>query len=460
MTDSALTMETITLAQASELIRKKAVSPVELTEACLKRIDLLDERVKAWVTVVAEQAMAAAGQMEQKLSRGEYLGPLHGIPYGAKDLFYTTGIRTAAGSNVRPDFVPQENATVINKLTAAGAVLLGKTTTTEYAFRGGAPATRNPWNLAHTPGGSSSGSAAATAAAMALFALGTQTLGSLLRPAAYNGLTCLKATYGRVSRHGVIPASWSLDHVGALTRTVEDTALVLEAMAGCDVQDPTSLSDSVPHYAAGLQQNIKGKVIGLPTSYFQGEEPAITRAMAAAIRVLQDLGVRVKPIDLPACLPESLAAHVLVMQAEAAAYHQDRFEAEPEKFGPYIREQLAIGCLTPAVDYLRAQRIRSTFKAEFMKLFDAVDAIITPTTSTVAPIGLNTGDPAFNGPFTNIGLPSMTVPIGIETTKNLPIGMQLAAPPLAEALLLALGHQYQQATDWHKRRPDLSAGAV
>ncbi len=460
MDNMKVPVETLTLTQASALIRTKAVSPVELTAAYLERIELLDGQVKAWVCVVAEQALATARRLEDALMRGEYLGPLHGIPYGAKDLFYTAGLPTTAGSQVRPDFVPKDNATVIERLEAAGAVLLGKTTMTEYAFRGGAPATRNPWNLNHTPGGSSSGSAAGLAASMALFTLGTQTLGSLLRPAAYNGLTCLKATYGRISRHGVIPASWSLDHVGALTRTAEDSALVLEAMAGYDQQDPTSLNEPAPRYVARLSQPLKGRVAGVPTSFFEPQEEAVAQAQQAALGVLQDLGLQLVPVDLPACLPESLAAHVLVMQAEAAAYHQERFLAAPGKFGPHLRQQLALGCLTPAVDYLRAQRIRHVFKAEFMKLFAEVDVIVTPTTPTVAPAGLaNTGDPAFNGPFTNIGLPAMTVPIGFETKANLPIGMQLASAPEAEDLLLAIGHQYQLATDWHARRPRLAKQA-
>lgn len=456
MAETNVPVQTLTLAQAAALIRTKALSPVELTAAYLARIAALDSQVKAWVYVVAEQALASARQLEDALMRGEYRGPLHGIPYGAKDLFYTAGLPTAAGSQVRPDFVPEENATVINRLQAGGAVLLGKTTMTEYAFRGGAPATRNPWNLKHTPGGSSSGSAAALAASMALFTLGTQTLGSLLRPASYNGLTCLKATYGRISRHGVIPASWSLDHVGALTRTVEDTALVLEAMAGYDPQDPTALNEPTPRYLEDLAQSLKGRVVGVPTSFFEPQEEAVAQALQAALVVLQELGLQVVPVDLPACLPESLAAHVLVMQTEAAAYHQERFLAAPEKFGPHLRQQLALGSLTPAVDYLQAQRVRHVFKVEFMKLFAEVDVIVTPTTSTVAPAELaNTGDPAFNGPFTNIGLPALTVPIGFEAKRNLPIGMQLASAPDREALVLAIGHQYQLATAWHGARPQL-----
>jgi Asp-tRNAAsn/Glu-tRNAGln amidotransferase A subunit and related amidases len=445
----------LTIAEAAELIGGKKLSPVELTEACLARIDSLDDKVQAWVTVVGDAALEAAREAEQEIAAGKYRGPLHGIPYAVKDIIYTAGIRTTGGSKVDPEFVPAANAAIIDQLAAAGAILLGKTTTTEFAFWGGAPATRNPWNLEHTPGGSSAGSAAAVAASMALFSLGTQTIGSLLRPAAYNGLTCLKATYGRVSRYGVIPAAWSLDHVGALTTTVEDTALVLEAIAGHDPRDPASLPGMVPRYSHCLDSEISGTVIGIPSAFFQAEEPSITLTMEEAGKVLGDLGVRVRPIDLPVCWDEAAASLTVVMRAEAAAYHYDKFVAAPEKFGPYIREQLRMGSLIPAVDYLRAQRIRTLFREEMLKLFNTVDVIVTPTTPTVAPLGFNTGSPAFNGPFTNAGLPAITVPIGFDAPTGLPIGMQLAGPPLAEELLLALAHNFQKSTDWHDQRPKL-----
>ncbi len=444
-----------TIAELAALIGAKEISPVEVTEACLNRIDWHEDRVRAWVAVDGDAALAAARRAEQEIAAGSGRGPLHGIPYGAKDIIHIAGVPTTGGSKVDPDFVPAESATVIDRLTAAGAILLGKTTTTEFAFWGGAPATRNPWNLEHTPGGSSSGSAAAVAASMALFALGTQTIGSLLRPAAYNGLTCLKATYGRVSRYGVIPAAWSLDHIGAFTRTAADAALVLETIAGRDARDPSSLPGSVPSYSRFLDMAVKDTVVGIPTTFFQPEEPAIAVAMEDAYRALTELGVRLRPVELPACWDEAAAALAVVMRAEAAAYHQDKFAAAPDKFGPYIREQLRIGCLTSAVDYLRAQRIRTFFRDEMLRLFRSVDVIVTPTTPTLAPLGFNTGSPAFNGPFTNAGLPAITVPIGFDGLTGLPIGMQIAGPPLDEELLLALAHSYQKITDWHDRRPKL-----
>jgi aspartyl-tRNA(Asn)/glutamyl-tRNA(Gln) amidotransferase subunit A len=449
-------LHNLTLAEASELIRTKTISPVDLTISYLQRIELLDPQVQAWVTVIHEEAIDTAKKLEEKMMKGDYLGPLHGIPYGAKDIFYTANIRTSAGSKVHPDFVPSENATVINKLQSSGAVLLGKTTTTEYAFRGGEPKTRNPWNLDHTPGGSSTGSAAAMAASMASFTLGTQTVGSMLRPAAFNSLTCLKSTYGRVSRYGVIPSSWSLDHVGAFTRTVEDTAIVLEAIAGYDWRDPSSLATDVPRYTAALEKRIKGTVIGIPTSFFHAKEQIITTAVENAIKVFEEHGVQFKWIDMPSCWKEAQASHEIVRRVEAASYHQEKFEEVPERFGPFIREQLEIGNLTSAVDYLRAQRIRTVFINEMMRLFDEVDAIVTPSSLTLPPMGLSTGDPIFNAPFSNAGLPSMSIPVGFDSATGLPIGMQLAAPLLNENLLISLGHQYQKVTDWHIKRPQIA----
>jgi aspartyl-tRNA(Asn)/glutamyl-tRNA(Gln) amidotransferase subunit A len=455
MTINELQLHNLTIMQASKLIGTRKISPVELTKAFLHRIDVLDGLVHAWVTVIHESAVQQAKKAEDDIMRGGYLGPLHGIPYGAKDIFYTMNVRTAAGSQVNPDFVPSENAAVINKLNSAGAILLGKTTTPEYAFRVSDLKTRNPWNLDHTPGGSSSGSAAALAASMSCFTLGTQTFGSLVRPAAYNGLIGLKPTYGRVSRYGVIPASWSLDHVGALTRTVEDAAIVLEAISGYDSRDPASLPYDAPSYTDFIDNDIRGKVIGIPSSFFFAEDPQITSAIENAIEVFKDLGIKFQSIDLPSCLKEAIDSHQIVIRSEAAAYHQENFREASEKFGSHIREQLELGYLIPAVDYLRAQRIRTVFRNEFMKLFDKIDALVTPSSPTVAPFGYEMGDPVFIGPFTNAGLPAMNIPVGFEPTKGLPIGMQLVAPLQDEELLISLGHQYQKRTNWHNVRPML-----
>lgn len=449
----------LSITEAAELIKNKMISPVELTQSYLKRIEEMEPAVQAFVTITAEQALEAAKESEHKLMNGDYLGPLHGIPYGAKDIIHTAGIRTTAGSSTYPDFIPETNATVIDKLQTAGAILLGKTTTTEYAFQGGEPPTRNPWNIEHTPGGSSSGSAAAVAAGMASFTLGTQTFGSLLRPASYNGLTCMKPTYGRVSRNGVITASWSLDHVGAFTRSAQDNAIVLETLAGQDEMDPFSLPHGKPDLTSTLMHPVSGMVIGLPSSFFHTDEPAILVAVESAIAVLENMGMHTKQVDLPPYMQETFAAHRTVMRAEAAAFHQERFAEAYDRYGPTMREQLELGYQTSAVDYLQAQRIRTLFRSEMMRLFDEVDVLLTPSTPYVAPYGYKTGSPIFNGPFTNTGLPSITVPIGFDSTsgKHLPIGMQLSGPHMREDRLLSIAHHYQQTTEWHLATPNLNS---
>ncbi|RXZ78459.1 amidase [Paenibacillaceae bacterium] len=450
-------IQELSIAEASSLIRSKAMSPVELTDAYISRISALEGRVKAWVTLHEEEARKCAREAEQQLMAGCSKGPLHGIPYGAKDIICTANLRTSGGSQVNGGYVPEENAAVIDSLQGAGAILLGKTTTTEYAYQGGEPPTRNPWNVAHTPGGSSSGSAAAVSAGMAAFTLGTQTFGSLLRPAAYNGLTCMKPTFGRISRYGVFTASWSLDHIGAFTRTVEDTALVLEALVGSDDRDSSTLPGAAPSFVHALNRDVKGMVIGLPEpgGFFQAEDPAISKAVDQAVETLASLGFRFKVVKLPACMKEAVAAHRMTMRAEGAASHMELYKTRADYYGPAMREQLELGFELSAVDYLQAQRVRTVFRNEMMRLFEEVDVLLTPATPTLALPGYKTGSAMFNGPFTNTGLPAMTVPIGIEPSLNLPIGMQLAGPLMGEETLLAIGHTYQQATDWHRLQPSI-----
>lgn len=440
--------------QAMELIKQHQVSPVELTQACLDRIGQLDGKIQAWITVLPEQALAAAREMETMLMRGEPIGPLLGIPFAAKDLFYTAGIRTTGGSQADADFVPDFDASVLIQLKKAGAILLGKTTTTEYAFLGGPPKTRNPWNLNHTPGGSSAGSAAALAASMALFSLGTQTAGSVLRPAAYNGLTGLKATYGRISRHGVIALSWSLDHTGLFAKSVADAALLLSVMAGYDSADPGSADIPVPDFQRALERDVRGMTVGVPSSYFtDGLEDDLRQHFETSLHVFRELGVNVREVELPASFHDANAAHWLIMRAEAAAYHQDAYEKNPHLFGESISEAIEIGMRLSSVDYLRAQRIRSIFQKEMNEQLQQVDAWITPSTPTSAPFGISTtGLPTFNTPFTNAGVPAISIPMGLDRL-GLPTGLQIVAKSFQEETLFALGHAFQTSTDWHQRRP-------
>lgn len=450
----------MTIAEVATLIAAKQISPVELTRLCLERIERHEPKVKAWVTVAAEEAMSAALEAERLQMKDELRGPLHGIPYGVKDIICTAGIRTSGGSNVNGDYVPNYDAAVIERLNAAGAVMLGKTTTTEYAYQGGEPPTRNPWKLDHTPGGSSSGSAAAVAAGMAMFALGTQTFGSLLRPAAYNGLTCMKPTFGRISRYGVFTASWSLDHIGAFTRSVEDTALVLGALSGEDHRDASTLPGGAPELLGALERDIGGMVVGIPEQdgFFQTESPVLWAAMEEAAEVLREAGAKIVTIKLPECIDEAVAAHRMTMRAEGAAYHREQYNKTPDRYGPAMREQLELGFRLSAVDYLQAQRVRTVFRDEMIGLFNSVDALLTPATPTLALPGYKTGSPMFNGPFTNTGLPAMALPAGRDVATGLPIGIQIAAPPLREDVLITLASRYQKATAWHLEISPLLSG--
>lgn len=447
-------LQHLTIASTNQMLKKREISPTELISLFFKHIEKWEPHVKAWVTFQQETAMEQAKALEMKMKTIEELPPLFAIPYGAKDIIYTKGIRTEAGSNVLKGFVPETDATVVHRLQKADAVLLGKTTTTEFANWGGAPETRNPWNVNHTPGGSSSGSAAALAANMALMTLGTQTAGSLSRPAAYNGLTVLKATYGRISKAGVIPASWSLDHVGALTKTVEDAVHVYNVLSGPDPDDTATWT--LPKQALKVQTN-KDYTVGIVVdSYFQDADSEMAAAIENAVYLLQSLGIKTVPVRLPKSLEAGNAAHHIVMKCETASYHADQYAKDPSRFHAYLQQFIREGLQIKAIDYLKAQRIRSVFRQELCDVFKDVDLLVTPATPSPAPEGIKeTGSPAYNLPFTNAGVPTLTLPVGFLKDKNLPLGMQLIAAPMQEQKLIDVGHLFQLESDWHKQSPEL-----
>jgi aspartyl-tRNA(Asn)/glutamyl-tRNA(Gln) amidotransferase subunit A len=429
-------LHTLGAAAVAALVRKREISPVEVTEACLKRIEALEPILKAWATLDAEGAMAAAQRCEQALQRGEVAGLLCGVPIGLKDIFYTAGLRTAAGSRVYADFVPTYDATSVVRLQQAGAIRLGKTITTEFATADPSP-TRNPWNPAHTPGGSSSGSAAAVAARMIPVALGSQTGGSTLRPAAYNGIVGLKPTYGRISRYGVIPVSWCLDHVGILVRSVEDAALVLQVLAAYDAHDPGSLAEAVGNYTTAVQQADHPPRIGVLREFFAETADAETRQHTEAVVThLSRASAAVREVALPASFGSVLAAHRVIMQVEAAAFHDKMFLAQREQYGPKLRESIELGCVIPGVEYLRAQRLRRLFQEEVAQMFSDVDVLLTPATPAPAPRDLTTtGDARFQSPWTYAGVPTIAIPSG-RSQDGMPLGVQLIAPARQEARLL------------------------
>jgi aspartyl-tRNA(Asn)/glutamyl-tRNA(Gln) amidotransferase subunit A len=441
-------LHTLGVAEVAALVRRREVSPIEVAEDCVKRIEALEPQLHAWATLDRSGALAAARHGEQAVRRGEACGALCGVPVGFKDIFYTAGLRTAAGSRVYADFVPTYDATAVVRLKEAGAVSLGKTVTTEFATADPSP-TRNPWNTAHTPGGSSSGSAAAVAARMIPAALGSQTGGSTLRPAAYNGIVGLKPTYGRISRYGVIPVSWCLDHVGILVRNVEDAALVLQAIAGHDGHDAGSLAQPVGNYVAAVQHAERPPRLGVLRQFFFEQADAQTQQHTdQALARLASAGAIIRDVMLPPSFVTVLAAQRIIMRVEVAAFHADIFATQREQYGPKLRESIETGLVIPGVDYLRAQRLRRLFQQEVTQMFTDVDVLLTPATPAPAPRDLSTtGDAKFQSPWTYAGVPAIALPSGCSQ-GGMPLGLQLIAPALQEERLLQAARWCEAVLDF------------
>ena len=427
----------LNVAGAQDAIRAGQISSQALANALLDRIDRLEPSLRAWVTVDREDVLGEARERDRELDARGPRGPLHGIPVGLKDIFYTAGVRTAAGSKIYADFVPTYDATCVAHLKDAGAIILGKAVTTEFANADPSPA-RNPWNTAHTPGGSSSGSAVAVASRTCQAALGSQTGGSTCRPASYNGIVGLKATYGRISRYGVVPVSWSLDTVGILARTVEDASIMLGAMAGHDSNDPSSSTETVPDYRGGLDAFQNPPRIGLIRQHFLEHCDDETRRHTEDVaQRLGSAGATVEEVALPDSFATCYAAHRVVMNVECAAFHEEYFKERWDEYGPKLRAVIESGMLIPGVRYMQAQRMRRHFRDEMEGLAGGFDALLTPTTTAPAPRDLTTtGDPQFQSPWTSSGLPTVTIPSGLSGS-GLPFGIQLAGSPFGEARLLA-----------------------
>ena len=446
----------LTVAQAASLIRDRSLSPVELMESLLSQTSTLEPVLRVWETMDPDAAMKLARQRERELYLGGGRGPLHGVPLGIKDIFYTNGIKTTAGSPIYADFVPEYDATAVALIKVAGAIVMGKTVTTEFACND-PPATRNPWNISHTPGGSSSGSAVGTAVRMFPAALGSQTAGSVLRPASYNGAVGLKPNFGRISRFGVMPVSASLDTVGTFTRTVEDAALLLGVLAGQDPRDSSSSPMPVPDYTGQLKCLNKSPRFGLVRRFFYEESSEeVRRNFDGVVAQFEDAGAEVSEVDCTANFDALLTAHNLVAGAEAAAHHKEDFQKRPDDYAPNVRTMIEDGMRVTAVDYLHAQQTRATFRKEMEEVVRGFDALLCPTTPTPAPVDLTgTGDPAFQKPWTNCGYPSITIPSGLSESR-LPMGIQLASRPFAEASLLASAHWCEKVLGMDLRPPVLS----
>ncbi|MEU5627324.1 amidase [Streptomyces tendae] len=447
----------LTLGAAAEAVRTRRLSPVELVDSVLERIGRTEPRLQAYVTVTAERARRAARAAEDDIAAGRHHGPLHGIPMGLKDLIDVAGIATSASSRVRAGHRAEASSTVAARLEAAGAVLVGKTHTHEFAYGLTTPQTRNAWHTGRVAGGSSGGSAVAVAAGTATFALGTDTGGSIRVPAALNGVVGLKPTYGLVPRHGVTSLSWSLDHVGPITRTVEDAALVLAALAGHDPRDPASLAAPATRYRPPTGTDLRGLRVGVPRNYyFDHVAPEVETAVRKAIDRLEALGARLVEVEIP-MTRYIQATQWGLMVPEATAYHERTLRTVPELYRADVRVLLEAGELMPAGDYLRAQRSRTLMRREWAAVLREVDLIAAPTVpATAVEAGQETITWAdgtaeavsdayvrLSSPANITGVPSLSLPVGHDRT-GLPIGMQLLGRPLGERVLLRAGHAYEQ----------------
>ncbi len=446
------------ISQVARLIRNGKVSCLEVTEAAWARIDQVNPMLNAFITTQREESLLAAEEADRSLKRNGATSPLHGIPISLKDLYDTAGLLTTAGSRTMADRVPDRDATVVRRLREAGSILLGKVGMSAFAC-GGTDSVfgdiANPWDITRYPGGSSSGSGASVASGMSYASMGSDTGGSIRTPASLSGVVGMKATYGRVSRYGVVTLSWTLDHAGPLTRTVRDAAIVLQTIAGHDPLDVTSSRERVPNFSRGIARSLEGRTLAVPRqAFYQDLDPQVAAAIEEALRVLQRLGARLKEVELPTV---SLAqdSMVTIMQVEGAAYHWERVKDRLDELAPKVRSRITRGVITPAITYIQAHRIRTILIEEFRQAMNGTDAMVLPTTAKTAPrLDEVTPNKAITPSFNMTGLPALSVPCGF-TRAGLPIGMQIAGHAFDEATVFNIGHAYETATDWHARRPTL-----
>jgi amidase len=461
-------LHALSLLEVSDRIRRRRVSAETVTRALIDRIERLDPQLNSVLRLLGDSALAEARRADAEITAGFWRGPLHGVPIGVKDLLWTKGEPTTGGMEILKDFRPSEDATVVRRLRRAGAVVIAKLHTTEGATLDHHPTLRrpvNPWSPAHWTGVSSSGSGVATAAGFCFGALGTDTAGSIRFPSAANNLTGLKPTWGRVSRHGLLPLSESLDHIGPMARSAADAAAILQVIAGPDPADGTTLADPVPDYLAALGQGVRDLSIGVDWRFAaEGVPQPVAQAVRAAAEVFAELGARIRPIDFPDYDAERgpLAA---LLQAEVCAAHAEHFPDKAERYGPRLRAMLAHGSPPPG-DVVRGYQARDRFTGRLHAAFRDVDLILPPGIGAVLPtweeMDFLSGDlPGragallrFSAPYNAAGVPTLSLPGGF-TADGLPVGVQLAGWKLAEPLLLRAGQAFQQATDHHVRRPPL-----
>ena len=451
----------------SRLIQSKEVSPVEATEAHLDRIDALDFKFNSYLTVMREQSLADARMAEQDIAHGNHLGPLHGVPVAVKDQFWSKGVRSTGGSRFLTDFVPDEDATVIANLRKAGAVILGKTNMTEFAITGFShrySTPRNPWDLNTYTGGSSSGSGAATAAFLCASSLGEDTGGSIRFPATWCGLVGIRPSWGLVSRYGVMQGVWSMDTVGPISRTVEDAAITLGAIAGHDPKDQFSSAAPVPDYRQALGGDLSGMKVGVITEFMESDlvEPKVRRTVSDATAVLGELGATVEEVSIPLSLDAGVASAVL-LAVEPALAHKDRVQENLQGYGHDVRILLLTGSLLPAQAYYKAQKLRDMLRQQVLAALEKYDVLVLPTSGKGAqpleddpPITSKESSSRLAFLFTRIfnlaSCPAMSLPCGFDD-RNLPVGLQIGARPGGEQAIFKVAHAYEQATEWHTMRP-------
>ena len=454
----------------SKLVQNKEISPVEIIEAHLTRIDATEPVLNSFITLLADEARGAALQAEKDIQAGRYKGPLHGIPVALKDLYNTGGVRTTSGSRIFDNFIPTEDCTVAAKFQQAGAILVGKLNMHPFAY---GPTgenldyghMHNPWNPDMVTGGSSGGSGSAAAAGQCTITTGSDTGGSIRIPAALCGIVGLKPTYGLVSRHGLTALSWSLDHPGPMTRTVEDAAIPMNVIAGHDPKDVASAKVDIPDYTSALTGDIKGLRIGIVKEYFETPlDPQVRKAVMDAIGLLESMGAEVKEVSYP-MFNQSQAISSTVLMSEATAYHRDLLEKDGHQIYEPVRQRLEAGLFISAAEYLRAQQARTIFDNQGRRLLDDVDLLAGPTEPVTAPrimaskvmageqeVGVVGALTQYTRPYNINGFPAISVPCGFSD-ENMPIGLQLAGKPFDELTVLRAAHAYEQATDWHTRRP-------
>jgi aspartyl-tRNA(Asn)/glutamyl-tRNA(Gln) amidotransferase subunit A len=464
----------LTLTDLSRLIAARELSSSEAVTAALKRLELLEDKLNAFITVLSEQAFAEAKRADDEIARGRYRGPLHGVPVSIKDMFEMAGVLTTGGSKILADWVPQSDATLVERLRAAGAIIIGKTNLDEFGHGGTSTLSHfgpvhNPWDTDRIAGGSSGGSAAAVAAGIGPISYGTETGSSVRRPASYCGIVGFKPTFGIISRYGSFRGAWSQDHVGLFARSAKDIALGLDPVAGFDARDPASVHQETPAYTSRLEAGVKGLRVGVLQRFLEGADPAVRDAFAAALKVLAGLGSEIVDLDIPEVRYAAMTS-MMTSSAESAGINRRWFREHYHDFVPHVSRGLAVGMTLTASEYLTVQRARHRIREALRASFEKVELIASPTTSKVAPLlseGLKgNGDDPRHASYNQsnllrypsmLGLPGCSLPCGINP-EGLPIGLQLVGSWFADQTVLNTAFAYQGSTEWHTRRPAL-AGA-